>query len=103
MSEIIDLQARRAPVTYTVHITHNWDDTFGVFVEGVDDDARSREAVNHALARIAESRMTEQHIHAAMLTRIDALMSAENEPETSELSRLADICQLYESLLHERR
>lgn len=98
MSEIIDLQARRAPVTYTVRITHHWDDSFDVFVEGVSDDARSQEAVNHAIARIAERRMTERHIHAAMLARINALMGATQEPELGELSRLADACQRYEEL-----
>lgn len=98
MSKIIDLQARRAPVTYTIHITHHWDDSFDVFVEGVSDDARSQQAINHAIARIAERRMTEQHIHAAMLARIDALMGAAREPELGELSRLANVCQQYEEL-----
>jgi len=53
MSEVINLQARRVPVTYTVTITHHWDDTLEVFVEDVADDPRSRAAVGDALSRAA--------------------------------------------------
>lgn len=53
MTEVIDLQARRKPVTYTVTITHHWDDTLDVFVADVSDDPRSRAAVGDALRRAA--------------------------------------------------
>lgn len=96
--KIIDMQARRKPVTYTIQITHNWDDSFVVFVEGVSDSDQAQASVNHAIARIAENKMNEKHIHAAILARIDALMDATDEHEAGELSRLADICVLYESL-----
>lgn len=50
---VIDLGKRRAPVTYTVTITHHWDDTLDVFVQDVADDDRSRAAVADALRRAA--------------------------------------------------
>ena len=54
MSEVIDLSAKRAPVCYTVHITHLWDGKLEVWVEDVQDDPRSRAAVGDALKRAAE-------------------------------------------------
>ena len=50
---VINLAARRPPVSYTVRITHHWDDTLEVFVEDVADDERSRQSVADALARAA--------------------------------------------------
>ena len=94
---VIDLSQHRAPVTYTIHITHHWDDRLEVFVEDVSDDERSQDSVNDAIARVAEPRMKAAHIHRAMLARIDALMGAEaGTPECAELSRLATACQSYE-------
>ena len=52
---VIDLGKHRAPVTYTVTITHHWDDTLEVFVQDVSDDERSRAAVADALRRAAET------------------------------------------------
>ena len=52
MSEIIDLGARRKPVTYIVTITHDWDGTMSMLVDGVTDDARSRYSVGYAMARL---------------------------------------------------
>lgn len=54
MSEIVDLQARRAPVYYTVRLTHHWDGNVECFVEDVADDARIRDAVGHAIRLVAE-------------------------------------------------
>ena len=51
---VIDLWKHRAPVTYTVTITHHWDDTLEVFVQDVADDARSRASVADALRRAAD-------------------------------------------------
>jgi hypothetical protein len=50
---VINLADRRPPVSYTVRITHHWDDTLEVFVEDVADDERSRQSVADALARAA--------------------------------------------------
>jgi hypothetical protein len=52
---VIDLGKRRPPVTYTVTITHHWDDTLEIFVQDVADDERSRAAVADALRRAAET------------------------------------------------
>jgi hypothetical protein len=54
MAEIVDLSARRAPVVFTVEITHHWDDRLEVFVHDVSDDPRSRASVADALKRAAE-------------------------------------------------
>jgi hypothetical protein len=51
---VIDLNAKRPPVYYTVNITHHWDDTLEVFVEDVADDDRSRASVADALRRASE-------------------------------------------------
>lgn len=50
---VINLADRRPPVSYTVRITHHWDDALEVFVEDVADDERSRQSVADALARAA--------------------------------------------------
>jgi len=55
MSDVIDLGKRRHPVTYTVTITHHWDDTLEIFVADLADDQRSREAVADALRRAADT------------------------------------------------
>ena len=52
MSEVINLAEHREPVTYTVTITHHWDDTLEVWVHDLQEDERSREAVWEALERI---------------------------------------------------
>ncbi len=54
MADVVDLSARRPPVTYTVVITHHWDDTLEVFVHDVSDDPRSRASVKDALQRAVE-------------------------------------------------
>lgn len=54
MAEVIDLSTKRAPVTYTVVITHHWDDTLEVLVMDVQDDPRSRASVKDALQRAVE-------------------------------------------------
>ena len=53
MTEIIDLNSKRPPVTYTVTIVHHYDDTLEFRVEDVADDPRSREAVMSAFRRIS--------------------------------------------------
>jgi len=94
---VVDLAKRRPPVWYTIELAHHWDDRLEVIVKDVADDDRSRASVNDAIARIAESRMTAAHIHRAMLTRINALMSAaDGTPEADELRRLATACQAFE-------
>lgn len=51
MPDPINLADHRAPVTYTVQITHHWDDRLEVFVYDVADDDRSRASVLDALKR----------------------------------------------------
>jgi len=53
MTDIVDLNKKRKPVTYTVHVTHHWDGIVETFVEDVSDDDRSRGAVAEALERVA--------------------------------------------------
>lgn len=55
MSEVVDLNAKRAPVHYTVRLSHHWDGRVEVFVEDVADDERSRDAVADALAKAADA------------------------------------------------
>lgn len=53
MTEVVDLNAKRKPVDYTVRLRHHWDDTLEIFVEDVSDDDRSRLSVADALERAA--------------------------------------------------
>lgn len=53
MSDIIDINAKRAPVIYSVTIAHHYDGTLEFNIEDVADDERSREAVLHAFRRIS--------------------------------------------------
>lgn len=50
---VIQLSDHREPVSYTVHVTHHWDDRVEIWLEGVAQDQRSREAVAHALRSAA--------------------------------------------------
>ena len=52
---VIDLAAKRQPVTYTLVITHHWDGYFEFTVLDVADDERSQEAVGYALKKAAEA------------------------------------------------
>ena len=64
MADVIALAARRPPVTYTVTLTHHWDDTLEVFVQDVADDTRSRASIADSLrwaADMIESKPDEDH------------------------------------------
>lgn len=50
---VIDLSARRQPVTYTITVTHHWDGTLELFVEGIAESGRSNRAVADALLEAA--------------------------------------------------
>lgn len=51
---VVDLSARRAPVLYSVHVTHHWDGEVEVSVEGISSDERSRAVASEALLTAAE-------------------------------------------------
>jgi hypothetical protein len=51
---VIDLNAKRKPVHYTVHLSHHWDGSLTIQVEDLADDQRSKMAVAWALLRAAE-------------------------------------------------
>lgn len=107
-AEIKNLSDRRKPVTYTVTITHHWDDTVEVFVQDVADDDRSRAAVGDALARAASSFLNRKvgasgdAMLAIMLANIDHAMNCtETKPAIftvgpQELATWADAVQEYE-------
>lgn len=97
---VIDLAGRRPPVVYTVTIAHHWDGTIEARVDGVSDDARSKDSVADAFAKVAELYMTGQQINTVILSRIDALMDAKpGTPEMAELGALVDACQALERWL----
>jgi len=107
-AEIKNLSDRRKPVTYTVTITHHWDDTVEVFVQDVADDDRSRAAVGDALGRAASSFLNRKvgaagdAMLAIMLANIDHAMNCtETEPTIfsvgpQELAAWAEAVQEYE-------
>jgi hypothetical protein len=96
--KVISLDTKRKPVSYSIDVTHHYDGTVEVFVRDVSDDPRSREVVMNTIISWASKHMKAEHIHRAMLSRIDALMDAEaGTPEVKELSDLATACQAYET------
>lgn len=60
--KVVDLSQRRPPVHYTIRITHHWDGRIEALVEDVQDDARSREAVADAFARLCTKWLTPDHV-----------------------------------------
>jgi predicted restriction endonuclease len=66
MTELVDLNSRRAPVVYTVTIAHHYDGTLEFRIEDVGDDERSREAVLHAFRRISGAEDRIEKLEAAL-------------------------------------
>ena len=95
--KIVVLATRQKPVHYTIDVTHHYGGEIEIFLRDIADDDRSRASAIETLIRAAVKHMTADHIHFAMLDRIDALMAAECDPETTELRRLAIACEAYES------
>lgn len=105
---ILELSNRRNPTTYTVTITHHWDGTIESYAHDVADDQRSRDAVGHALSRVAETYLNKQvgsagdDMLAIMLANIDHAMSCTDETPAVftvgpvELAAWADAVQKYE-------
>lgn len=54
LGNVVSLASRRQPVTYTVRLRQDYEGGLAVWVEGVADDERSREAVADALRRAAD-------------------------------------------------
>lgn len=54
MSNVSDMASRRAPVIYTVHVSHHWTGKVEVQVEGIQSDPRSRKVAAEALLTAAE-------------------------------------------------
>lgn len=95
---IVPLAKRQKPVSYTIDVTHHFDGSVEVFVRDVSDDPRSRDAVMQTIISWAAKHMKAEHIHRAMLDRIDVLMDAKaGTPEATELSDLAAACEAYET------
>lgn len=53
-NNLIKLAEKRPPVCYTVRLTEHWDGRLEIFVEDIQDDPRSRQAVGHSLRRAAD-------------------------------------------------
>lgn len=51
MTNIVDLATKRAPVLYTVHITHHWDGSIDVAIEGLGNppSEQSKQSVIYGL------------------------------------------------------
>jgi hypothetical protein len=94
---VIPLDTKRKPVSYTIDVTHHYDGTVEVFVRDVSDDPKSRETVMDTIISWASKHMQADHIHRAMLDRIDTLMDVKEGPELRELSELATACEAYEA------
>lgn len=54
LGNVVDLALRREPVSYTIHLTHHWDDRLEIWVEGAASDERSRASIADAMRRAAE-------------------------------------------------
>lgn len=103
MAKIVLLSSHRPSVTYTLTITHHWDDTLEVFAQDVADDERSRASVADTLTRAAiafgGTPFTEADaLNRIVLAEIDTLMgAAAGTSETAKLAVLADAVSAYEA------
>ena len=96
MSEVVDLNARRPPVCYTVRIIHHWDGFVEFRIEDVADDPRSRASILDMMQRVSGIQEAADAMHAYLLTRVDALMDATDPDKLDLLSELAELVQAYE-------
>lgn len=96
MSNVVDLQAKRPPVHYTVRIVHHWDGFVEFQIGDVADDPRSRFAVLEMMQRVSGIQEAADAMHAYLLKRIHALMDATDEASVQKLKQLADLVQAYE-------
>ena len=106
---VINLNEKRQPVKFTIHITANYDGTFETLVEDVSDSPESRNAVCDILVRLAETYLNRKVEAAAddmlaiMLANIDHAMNlTEENPAVfnvtaQELSTWAEAVAKYES------
>ncbi len=96
MTDIIDLNAKRAPVVYTIVIAHHYDGTLEFNIEGVADDERSREAVLHAFRRIsgADEEIEKLTVDLKQAIYSDSeyceVVSAENSDLRARIAELED-------------
>lgn len=96
MSEVVDLNAKRPPVCYTVRIIHYWDGNIEFRIEDVADDPRSRASVLEMMQRVSGIQEAADAMHAYLLTRVDALMDATEPHRLELLSEAAGLVQAYE-------
>ena len=54
-TKIINLDLRRPKVCYVVNITHSWDGSLDIRVDGVASDRRSRESIASAMRDAADA------------------------------------------------
>lgn len=52
---VISLADKRPPTHYTISLSHHWDDTLEIFVEGISDDPRSKKSAADSLRRAADT------------------------------------------------
>ena len=55
MSEVIRLETRRKPVTYTLHVSHHWDGKVELFIDDLDADIREDDSVMQALGVLVDN------------------------------------------------
>lgn len=84
---VVDLNARRAPVIYTVTIAHHYTGTLEFCIADVADDQRSREAVMDAFRRISGAADRIEKLEAALLEIFD------HECRTSSKSFIACVAR----------
>ena len=97
---VVNFWDNKPTVNYTFSVPHHPKDGVTVFVHDVSDSPKSRDAALWALAEAAKHKMTAEQIHAALLSRIDALMGTAEPAEIAELSALAGACQAYEEAIY---
>ena len=66
MSDVVDINTRRAPVVYDVTIAHFYDGTIEFYIRDVADDPRSRDAVLWAFRRIVGAEAIESDLKDAI-------------------------------------
>jgi hypothetical protein len=55
VSEVIHLETRRKPVTYTLHVSHYWDGKVELIIDDLDADIREDHSVMQALGVLVDN------------------------------------------------
>ena len=96
MSDVVDINTRRAPVVYDVTISHFYDGTIEFYIRDVADDPRSRDAVLWAFRRIIGAEAIESDLKDAitLARELTICLAATHYPDVPQFKPLESLTGL---------